>query len=121
MGNFFYWSNSDLKNLEAAAHRDGYRLPTNFYMRRSEVTADLYQQEEVRDEAVKAAATEWQKLRKGIAWVKLDGDDQEVGPRSADFYKEALPQQLFDLLGSFDRKAALVAAIEFIRTYRPAE
>ena len=77
-----------------------YIEPGSHFISRSDETEKLYRLEEKRNVAIKDCATEW---------AKINAVPQE------EFWTQSLPQALFDLLQSFDSKAAEMAALAYLK------
>lgn len=75
-----------------------YRTPEARFIPRTKKTAELYRLEQVRNEAIMAAAVELQKV--------LGLEDR---------FREAVPEALLNILESYDRKASYIAAATFIK------
>ena len=76
-----------------------YIKPTVIRGGRQGVTEKLYALESQRNNNILAAAKEWGRLN---------------SIPQGEFWTRSLPQQLFDLLGSFDRSASKVAAEAYL-------
>lgn len=76
--------------------------PGRIYIGKSEQTEKLYELERRRGEAIRATATEWARFMR-----EARGGDE------LDFWGEAMPQQLFDILDTY-ADGAVEAAIAFL-------
>jgi|GEM_PF-7048938 len=78
--------------------KDGYVLPIGTAIGRTNYTKDLYKAEDEAVKSIKKAAEEFQKL-----WIENKG-----------LYEECLPEELLQMLESFDNQASELAAISFL-------
>lgn len=80
-----------------------YIKPTVIRIELTSETEKLYKLENERNGLIRTAAHEWSTL---------------MGVDKSEFWTRALPQQLFDLLESFDHEASKVAAEAYLEFYR---
>lgn len=84
-----------------------YREPTPLRIPRNKQTEELYRLEDALHEQVRRCAIEWESV-----WNSLSGRADAF-----DFYKHLLQRVLFDLLESYDVRAAMVAARAFLKAH----
>lgn len=80
-----------------------YMKPMPLRLERQERTEELYRLEHQRNEAIIGAAREWAKY---------------MGVQKKEFWTRALPQQLFDLLDSFEHGASRMAAEAYLELHK---
>lgn len=85
-----------------------YSIPQMRSIGRSDDTERLYQLEEKRDKAIRAAAEELLKVLLQFGAVGAD----------ARYFQDALPEALFNTLEAHDSQASLLAALAFVEWYR---